>query len=506
MAANPDDASPDRTLREGDRRLERAVLRLVKGGPERRAIEAGEADAILDHASGGAFLLPATQRWLLERTTHVRSRADGRPLPAAQDAALLDGLPVELCALDAAGVVVRSNRAWRASARDCLGADVATGHDYLTCCDAAPHRVDGNALAAGIRQVIAGERRAFHYEHRCGARLWFQFTVTAVDDGGPARVLVLREDISARKHDEALLGLECAVARILCEAPDAAAALQGTIRAVCEALRWDSGRYFRFEPAAFELRCQESWGIPAPAVARFLEQSRGLVMRADAGLEGRVHRSGQPLWLVAGAAAPMALAPASDREGVFLFPVTGQHRALGVLAFSGDAIKEPGDRMLQVAHAIGSQLGRFLERRQALDAVRHSEARFRRLTELSTDCCWQQDRDFRFTECTGVGALTAPDALGKALWELPGIVVASADWAAHRAQLDARWSFSDFEFCALNPDGQLRHYCISGEPVFDEAGAFVGYWGTGLDITRRKLAERVRTARDPAGEQADLLL
>lgn len=506
MAASPADANPDPTLREGDRRLERAVLRLVKGGPERRAIEAGEADAILDHASGGAFLLPATQRWLLERTAHVRARAEGRPLP---DPALLEALPVELCALDAAGVVVRSNRAWRASARDCLGTGVAPGHDYLACCDAAPHRVDGSALAAAIRQVIAGERRAFRYEHRCGARLWLQFDVTAVDGGGTARALVLREDISGRKHDEALLKLECAVARILCESADTAAALQGTIRAVCEALHWDCGRYFRFEPAAFELRCQESWGIPAPAVARFLAQSRGLVVRADAGLEGRVHRSGQPLWLVAGAAAaaaPMALAPARDHEGAFLFPVTVGNRALGVLAFSGDAIQAPGDRMLQAAHAIGSQLGRFLERRQALDAVRHSEARLRRLTELSTDCCWQQDRDFRFTECTGTGALTAPGTLGKALWELPGIVVASADWATHRAQLDAHWSFCDFEF-ALNADGQLRHYCISGEPVFDEAGTFLGYWGTGLDITRRKLAERARAARDPAGsEQAELLL
>ena len=47
------------------------VLRLVKGGPERLAIEAGEIDAVIDTASGCAILLPEAQRALIERKTRL---------------------------------------------------------------------------------------------------------------------------------------------------------------------------------------------------------------------------------------------------------------------------------------------------------------------------------------------------------------------------------------------------------------------------------------------------
>jgi PAS domain S-box-containing protein len=145
--------------------------------------------------------------------------------------------------------------------------------------------------------------------------------------------------------------------------------------------------------------------------------------------------------------------------------------------------------MLQVARAIGGQLGRFFHRQEALDALRRSEARFRRLTELSTDWYWETDRDFRFTEYAGTGVLGAREVLGRTLWELPNLVAGSADWIVHQAQLGERWSFCDFEFSALRANGQPGHYSISGEPMFDDSGAFAGYWGTGLDITRRKRAE-----------------
>ena len=43
-------------------RLQELLLRLPKGGPEQQAIEAGEIDAIVDHASSNVILLPAARR------------------------------------------------------------------------------------------------------------------------------------------------------------------------------------------------------------------------------------------------------------------------------------------------------------------------------------------------------------------------------------------------------------------------------------------------------------
>lgn len=50
--------------------------RLAKGGPEQQAIEAGEIDAIVDHASSNVILLPAARRAL--REVENRAAAAGR--------------------------------------------------------------------------------------------------------------------------------------------------------------------------------------------------------------------------------------------------------------------------------------------------------------------------------------------------------------------------------------------------------------------------------------------
>jgi PAS domain-containing protein len=81
------------------------------------------------------------------------------------------------------------------------------------------------------------------------------------------------------------------------------------------------------------------------------------------------------------------------------------------------------------------------------------------------------------------------DILGKTLWELPTIVLSDDEWVKHKSELAAQWSFCDFEYAAVLPDGQFAYYCISGEPVYDTAGVFTGFHGTGLDISQRKRAE-----------------
>jgi CRP-like cAMP-binding protein len=73
-------------------------LRLPKGGPEQQAIEAGEIDAIIDHASSNVILLPAARRALRERADRVSvANRVLAALPRSDYLALLDGLePVAL--------------------------------------------------------------------------------------------------------------------------------------------------------------------------------------------------------------------------------------------------------------------------------------------------------------------------------------------------------------------------------------------------------------------------
>jgi PAS domain-containing protein len=51
------------------------------------------------------------------------------------------------------------------------------------------------------------------------------------------------------------------------------------------------------------------------------------------------------------------------------------------------------------------------------------------------------------------------------------------------ANLAARRPFLDFVYSRANPDGSLQYLMVSGEPMFDPSGRFIGYRGIGKDVT-----------------------
>jgi PAS domain S-box-containing protein len=136
-----------------------------------------------------------------------------------------------------------------------------------------------------------------------------------------------------------------------------------------------------------------------------------------------------------------------------------------------------------------------------------SEARFRSLTGLSADWYWEQDANFRFVKIEGAlrdrSGFTDAEHIGKARWELPALNMSAADWASHKAQLDAHLPFHDLELRRAADRGGRAHWISSsGEPIFDERGTFRGYRGIGRDISERKLAEQEREQLEAQLRQA----
>src|SRR2546426_10475150 len=133
--------------------------------------------------------------------------------------------------------------------------------------------------------------------------------------------------------------------------------------------------------------------------------------------------------------------------------------------------------------------------RTAEHVLRESAARFRSLTQLSSDWYWEQDAEFRLTfmssyidERTG---LDASSYLGRKRWEQPALNLTEADWERHRAQLGRREPFRDFEIQRAAGAGHGFCLPLSGEPVFDGRGRFKGYRGVGRDVTAQKRAEQM---------------
>jgi diguanylate cyclase (GGDEF)-like protein/PAS domain S-box-containing protein len=169
------------TLRATSRRLE--------------ALTGSEVDSMVDR-EGRTFLLQTAQE-------HLRIHE------AAKQAALLNALPTHIALLNAEGVIVSVNDAWRrfASAGTAQAAGHAVGVNYLGICDAA--RGDGSSqahlAAMGVRAVLAGTADNFSIEYPCHSpRLerWFMMTVSPLVRAQPRGAVVMHVDITESKRNE----------------------------------------------------------------------------------------------------------------------------------------------------------------------------------------------------------------------------------------------------------------------------------------------------------------
>jgi len=117
--------------------------------------------------------------------------------------ATLDALGALVAVLDESGNIVATNSAWKAHAFEngARSETVNEGANYLAVCERAVGNGSGDAaaMAAGIKDVIAGQRREFAMEYPCHFRdrkRWFQCRVTRFQHPGASRLVIAHEDVT----------------------------------------------------------------------------------------------------------------------------------------------------------------------------------------------------------------------------------------------------------------------------------------------------------------------
>lgn len=317
-------------------------------------------------------------------------------------------------------------------------------------------------------------------------------------DGSFAGYRGVGRDVTTETRAAQMLTLEHGVAGALTAAADVPGGLKSVIKAVCRAEGWACGRYFRVDPEEKRLEFRYGWSIDDPAFEKFVADSRNLSYALDEGLGGVVWKTGEALWTPDVSVDPRAHAAtiAGSRaigiRGVFAMPVKSESKVIGVISFSSPRLREPDQRLLAASRVIGGHVGQFLHRKHSEDSLRESEARFRMLTQMSSDFSWETNESHQLALLVYGPNYAATDlsrgTLGKTLWDIPSLSPDEVGWAVHRAALDRCLPFREFELSRLMPDGVTRHYSISGDPRFADDGRFLGYRGVGRDITEIAVA------------------
>jgi len=239
-------------------------------------------------------------------------------------------------------------------------------------------------------KMLKGEVDTFSserlYRRKDGSDLWVNRTVSLARDsaGSPLYFIRIVEDITERTLSARRRAMEHAVTQVLSEAATVDEAMPIVLRNICQALAWTCGAHWKWNETEELLRCAATWHVDVEGVAEFVAATRESPNEAPAwrggapgtstgGVVRRVWFSGAPAWFADVMQHPdFRRGPAAAKAGLhsaFGFPILAGTRPLGVMEFYSREIKQPDEALLQMVRAVGSQIGQFIQRKQAEDKV-----------------------------------------------------------------------------------------------------------------------------------------
>ena len=255
------------------------------------------------------------------------------------------------------------------------------------------HPADRQMRAAAVAEALRGGPR-YDVEYRVvrpNGEVRFVRSVGDVvrdESGRPRRVFGTVQDITERKRGEHRRMAQHAVTQILAEAATLEEATPRILRAVCECLVWDVGALWRTDREGGVLRYVEVWHKESIEVREFEAAIRDSTFKPGIGLPGRVWSSREPAYIpdvVHDANFPRA--PIAAREmlhAAFGFPILLGGEVLGVMEFFSHDIRQPDRDMLDMMATIGSQIGQFIDRKQAEEALHRAQAELAHVTRVAT--------------------------------------------------------------------------------------------------------------------------
>ncbi|MCC6272943.1 MAG: PAS domain S-box protein [Deltaproteobacteria bacterium] len=305
-------------------------------------------------------------------------------------------------------------------------------------------------------------------------------------------------DLTERKVQERRRATEYAVTQILAVDPLVSSALPKILQAVCEGTGWKVGSFWELNAVQRRLVCSEIWAQDPGEYANFIRDSLSQSLDRGQGLPGRVWMSDKGWWvedLLRDDNFPRR--DAAKRENLrsaFAFPIRIGEEFLGVMEFFAQDLRPPDPGLMAMLESVGSEIGQFLERKQAEEDLRVLQIRLNMALHAARMGYWSWDlkcnhlawsdnlefihgRPAEEFEATFHNILDSihPEDRDRVRKVFEGVLDEAPDY--------------NFEFRTIWPNDSIHWIQVRGQVYYDEDGHPDRLIGLGIDITERKRAE-----------------
>lgn len=311
----------------------------------------------------------------------------------------------------------------------------------------------------------------------------------------PALRMDYRKLFENARRAEARLSAQFAVTKVLAETNSLEEAAPQILKAFCQSTGWQVGALWSFDSGGDRLRCVEVWRTGVESSEDFVASCRALRFECGIDVPGKVWKSRKPTWIPDIlkeediSRAPFAFA--AGLHAAFAFPIIWRKQLFGVVEFFSRTIQEPDGELLSMAAALGSQIGQFVERKRAEEALRASEQRNRTLLASIPERVFFKDRNSVFISVNKQFAndlgMTPEELIGKSDFDFFPAELAEKYCEDDRLIMESRQPASIEERNVVQ--GVERIVAVTKAPVVGPDGEVMGVLGLFRDITERKRAE-----------------
>ena len=194
-------------------------------------------------------------------------------------------------------------------------------------------------------------------------------------DQGPCVVAIVT-DITKRKHAEQRSILQRDVALLLSQADSIESVAKNMLAAMAVPLGWELTALWLVDPESDTLRNVETWHAPGVDGSYYREAVKRLSFRKGEALLGDVWQNGKPRWVpdlqVSAEFASPDMARTAGLHCTFVLPIVAGSQVGGVVEFFSHATRAQDEDLIEVAVAVASQIGQFMEAgrsRRALEVL-----------------------------------------------------------------------------------------------------------------------------------------